>query len=301
MTRPARSRKQVAALVSVASNATLIGLKIAAGLITGSVAILSDAVQSTADLLASLIAFFSIRKAEQPADESHPYGHARLEDFSAAIEALLILLGAAIILFQGVRRLIHPAALDSVGVGIAVIALAGLANLLVSTYLGRTARATESPALAGDAAHLRTDAVVSAGVLVGLVLGQLTGAHWIDPVVALVVGAAIARTGLALMIRSSRVLVDEAPPEEDLDAIKDAVRSFADQGVVGFHELRARHAGGRHLVDLHVQFADDSRLKDAHATAHDLQAAIQRRLPHTDVLIHLEPESKMRPGGEVYK
>lgn len=300
MTQAFRSTKQVAALVSIGSNALLIGVKLAAGLLTGSVAILSDAVQSTADLLASLIAFFSIRKAEEPADESHPYGHARLEDFSAVVEAMLILLGAAVIVFQAVRRLVDPVELESIGIGMVVIALAGAANLLVSTYLSRTARATGSPALAGDAAHLRTDALVSAGVLAGLVLSRATGLHWIDPAVALVVGVVIARTGASLMVRSSRVLVDEAPPAEDLDAIRDAVRSFADRGVVGFHELRARHAGGRHLVDLHVQFREDSRLDDAHATAHALQAAIQQRLPNTDVLIHLEPESKVRPGGEIY-
>jgi len=293
------SPKRRAALVSVGSNATLIVFKTGAGLLTGSVAILSDAVQSTADLIASVIAFVSVGKAEQPADDSHPYGHEKFENASAAAEALLILLGAAIIVYQAIGRLILPVGLNAAGVGIAVVAGAGLLNVIVSGYLDRVAKRTDSPALEGDAAHLRTDAIVSGGVLAGLVLTEVTGLRWIDPVVALIVAVAITHTGVRLLIVAFRVLVDESVPPEDLAVIREAVMALAPHGVVGYHNLRARHAGGRHLVDLHVQFAAGSSLEAAHRTAHVLQDAIKVGLPNSEVLIHIEPEAAVRASEEV--
>ncbi|GAC1321009.1 MAG: cation diffusion facilitator family transporter [Thermoleophilaceae bacterium] len=282
----------------MASNSALIVCKAAAGLLTGSVAILSDAVQSTADLIASLIALVSVAKADQPPDASHPYGHEKFENASAAAEALLILLGAAVIVYEASRRLAAPAPLDTPSIGIAVVAGAGVLNMVVSTYLTRVARSTESAALAGDAAHLRTDALVSGGVLVGLILTTVTGARWVDPVVALIVASAISFTGVRLLVGAFRVLVDESVPPDDLVAIREAAREFTSQGVVGYHDLRARHAGGRHLVDLHVQFSAGTSLEAAHATAHALQDAIKRRLPNSEVLIHLEPEAAVRPDGK---
>ena len=161
--------------VSIISNTLLIALKVVAGIVTGSIAILTEAAHSAIDLVASVIAFFSVRKADQPADESHPYGHDKVENVAAGIEGMLILVGAGVIVFESVRRLTEGAEVESLGFGIAVIGFSAVANLGVSTYLYRQARATESPALEGDAAHLRTDAFTSIGVLVGLVLVELTG------------------------------------------------------------------------------------------------------------------------------
>jgi cation diffusion facilitator family transporter len=169
----------------------------------------------------------------------------------------------------------------------------------VGSFVARRARITESAALEGDAAHLRTDALTSAGVLVGLCAVQLTGEAWIDPAVALVVAAAIVWSGIRILSRSARVLVDEALPAAELDAIADAVRSFGPSGVAGFHKLRTRRAGARRYVDLHVQFRRGTTLEDAHATAHQLQDAIRQRLRGADVLIHLEPEEKVLPGTEI--
>ena len=148
-------------------------LKIVAGAITGSIAIITEAIHSSIDLLASVVAFFSVRKADEPADEGHPYGHEKVENVAAGIEGMLILVGAGIIIFESVRRLVDPPEVESLGIGIAVIAFSGVANLVVSSYLYRQARATDSPALEGDAAHLRTDAVTSFGVLVALVLVEI--------------------------------------------------------------------------------------------------------------------------------
>jgi cation diffusion facilitator family transporter len=295
-TRVKPDTKRRTAALSVASNATLILLKLIAGTVTGSVAILTEAVHSSIDLVASLVAFFSIRKADEPADESHRYGHEKIENLAAAIEGMLILVGSAAIAFEAIRHLVTHGRVHSVGLGIGVVAVSLIVNLGVSSRLARIAKRTDSPALAGDAIHLGTDALTSATVLVGLVLVDLTGAQWIDPVVALAVAVVIVTTGIRLLSRASRVLVDESLPPDEIEVIRSGIESFASRGVVGYHELRTRRAGSRRYVDLHVQFREGTSLENAHRIAHELQDLIESRLHGTDVLIHLEPEDRVRPG-----
>jgi cation diffusion facilitator family transporter len=283
-------RKERAAALSIASNATLIVLKLIAGAVTGSIAIVTEAVHSAIDLMASVVAYFSVRKAGEPADESHPYGHEKVENVAAAIEGMLILVGAGVIVYESVRRLTEGAEIESLGLGIAVIGFSAAANLAVSTYLYRQASATDSPALEGDAAHLRTDAFTSLGVLVGLVLVKATGMEELDAITALLVAVAIVFAGLRILSRSTRVLVDEALPEEELAAVREAIEKHGSKEIVGFHKLRARRAGSRRYVDLHVQFRDGTTLRRAHDLTHELQRAIRERLRGADVLIHLEPE-----------
>ncbi len=294
----ARAKRRAAAL-SIGSNATLIVLKLVAGSLTGSVAILTEAMHSGIDLIASFVAFFSIRKAGEPADESHRYGHEKVENLAAAIEGLLILVGSAVIVYEAVRRLASGTEITEVPVGIAIIGASIGVNLVVARHISRVASRTDSPALEGDAAHLRTDAMTSGGVLAGLVLVALTGWTWVDPVVALGVAAVIVVAGLRILDRSSRVLVDEALPEDEMAAIRDILLGFGPRGVVGYHELRTRRAGSRRHVDLHVQFRRGTTLEAAHQVAHELQDAIRARLREADVLIHLEPEDRVRPGSEV--
>ncbi len=291
--------KASAAAVSIASNTTLILLKVGAGTVTGSVALLTEALHSLVDLIASVVAFFSVRKADEPADADHPYGHDKIENMAAAIEGMLILVGAGVIVLEAVRRLVQGGEIDHLGLGLGVIALSILVNLIVSGWLFRKASQTGSPALHADAEHLRTDMVSSIGVLVGLTLVLITDAQWIDPVVAILVAGWISLAGLNILRGASRVLVDEALPQHELDAICEEVNAFYGQGVRGFHALRARQAGARRYVDLHVQFAEGTTLEDAHRTSHDLQDAIRARLGGADVLIHLEPEDRVRPGFEV--
>jgi cation diffusion facilitator family transporter len=288
-----------AAAVSIFSNTALIGLKIVAGILTGSVAILTEALHSGIDLLASLIAFFSVRRAEEPADAGHRYGHDKFENAAAAAEGVLILAGSAVIAFAAIRSLISGNELDHLGVGIVVVGFAAAVNLAVSTWLFRKGREMSSPALEGDAAHLRTDAYTSIGVLVGLGLVSVTGADWLDPVVALIISVGIVVTGVRLTMGSLRVLVDEALPDSEQAAIRESIEAFAGEGVVGYHQLRTRRAGARRYVDLHVQFASGTSLEEAHHTAHALQDAIQQRLNGADVLIHLEPADRVRPGEEL--
>ena len=263
-----------AALLSIGSNSALILLKVVAGAVTGSVAILSEALHSAIDLVASIVAYFSVRKAEEPADEDHRYGHEKVENLAAAIEGMLILVGSAVIAFEAVRRLVDgPATSSDLGIGIAVIAFSMLANLAVSAFIARRARATDSAALEGDAAHLRTDALTSGGVLVALVLVQITGAGLDRP------GRRPAGGRRDRRVRDA----DHRPihagarrrgaPGRRDGGDPGAVREFGPRGVVGFHKLRTRRAGAQRYIDLHVQFRHGTTLEAAHATAHELQAA----------------------------
>jgi cation diffusion facilitator family transporter len=297
--RPVGGGRTRAAAVSIISNSLLIILKVVAGTITGSVAILAEAMHSSVDLIASIVAFFSVRKAEEPADEDHRYGHEKVENLGAWIEGMLILVGSAVIAIEAIRRLAQDAPVDTLGLGIAVIAVSIVVNLVVAAFLRARAAATESAALAADAAHLATDAFTSGGVLIALVLVQITGERWIDGVVALLVAAFIVSAGIGILSRASRVLVDEALPAEELEAIRESILAFGPKGVAGYHKLRTRRAGAQRYVDLHVQFREGTTLEAAHRTAHELQDAIGARLRHADVLIHLEPEDSVRPGTEV--
>ena len=291
---PNPPRKTRAAALSIASNTILIVLKLVAGAVTGSIAVITEAIHSGIDLMASLVAYFSVRKADEPPDESHPYGHEKVENVAAGIEGMLILVGAGIIIYESVRRLIEHAEVENLGFGIAVIGFSSVANFAVSAYLYRQARLTDSPALAADAAHLRTDAFTSSGVLVALVLVEITGIEELDAITALIVAFAIVSAGVQILSRSSRVLVDEALPEEELAVVRAAIEEFGSDEVVGFHKLRARGAGSRRYIDLHVQFRQGTTLERAHELAHELQRAIRGRLSGADVLIHLEPETSRR-------
>jgi cation diffusion facilitator family transporter len=282
--------KSTAAGVSIASNSLLIGLKIAAGAITGSIAILTEAVHSSIDLIASVIAFVSVRKADEPADAEHLYGHQKMENLAAVIEGVLILLGAAIIVYEATQRLIASVELDSLGVGIAVIAGSAVVNFGVSTYLRRQAREHDSPALEGDAAHLHADALTSIGVVAGLALVQLTGNSVFDPIAALVVAATIVFAGFRIISRSSRALVDEAPPADEMELIELAIEAARTPEVAGHHKLRARQAGHRCYIDLHVQFHPGTTLEQAHHIAHQMRDAIEAEIDGADVLIHVEPD-----------
>ena len=297
VTEPAGITKPAAAAVSIVSNSVLIALKLAAAAVTGSVAILSEALHSSIDLLASVIAFISVRRADEPADAEHPYGHEKVESFAASVEGMLILVGAGVIIYEAVHRLSIGAEVESLGFGIAVIAFSAVANAGVATFLRRQARRHDSPALAGDAAHLGTDAFTSVGVLIGLVLVEVTGEVAIDSVIAIMVAVAIVYAGVRILRRSAGVLVDEAPPPEEMDRIEAAIASSRPGEVVGYHKLRARSAGRRRYIDMHVQFRTGTTLERAHSLAHTLRDAIEAELGNAEVLIHVEPEASVQDPG----
>jgi cation diffusion facilitator family transporter len=290
--------KTGAAGLSIASNSLLIALKLAAGAITGSIALITEAIHSLIDLVASVIAYISVRAADAPADEDHPYGHEKVESFAAAIEGMLILVGAGIIVFEATRRLVIGAEVEDLGVGLAVLAFSVVANLVVSSILMREARRHESPALEGDAAHLRTDALTSFGVFIGLALVQITGIVALDSITALIVAVAIVFAGIRILRRSSGVLVDESLPESEMDQIENAIAAARSPEIAGYHELRARRAGRARYIDLHLQFRSGTSLEQAHSVAHRVRDAIVAEFPAAQVLIHVEPETSLRRDEE---
>jgi cation diffusion facilitator family transporter len=297
VTESAGITKPAAAAVSIVSNCLLIALKLAAAAITGSVAILSEAIHSSIDLIASVVAFVSVRRADEPADAEHPYGHEKLESLAASIEGMLILVGAGVIVYEAVHRLAIGAEVESLGVGIAVIAFSAVANTGVAAFLRRQARRHDSPALAGDAAHLGTDALTSVGVLIGLILVEVTGEVAIDSVVAIVMAGVIVVAGFRVLRRSARVLVDEAPPSEEMDRIEAAIARARPDEMAGYHKLRARTAGRHRYIDLHAQFKAGTTLERAHSLAHKLRDEIEAELGDSEVLIHVEPEASVKDPG----
>ncbi|HSR94506.1 MAG TPA: cation diffusion facilitator family transporter [Solirubrobacterales bacterium] len=290
--------KSGAAGLSIASNSLLIAVKLAAGAITGSIAIVTEAVHSLIDLVASVVAFVSVRKADEPADADHPYGHEKVENLAATIEGMLILVGAGIIVFEATHRLVVGSEVERLGVGMAVMGFSVFANLLVSTVLSRQARAHDSAALEGDAAHLRTDALTSAGVLAGLAIVQLTGIVAFDSITALLVAAAIVTAGLRIIRRSSGALVDEALPDAEMDRIEAAIAAARTPEIAGYHRLRARRAGSRRYIDFHVQYRSGTSLERAHELAHQMRDEIEASLRRAEVLIHVEPETSLRDPSE---
>jgi cation diffusion facilitator family transporter len=290
-------RKTSAALLSIVSNTVLILMKVVAGALTGSISIITEAIHSAIDLMASIIAYASVRKSDQPPDRDHPYGHDKIENLAAVIEGILILVGAGIILFEATRRLINGSTIDYLWIGIAVMALSMVANLAVSAFLSSRAKETGSAALAADASHLRADAATSFGVLVGLLLVELTGWNQLDSIVAILVACAIVITGVRILASSSRVLVDETIPEDELARVRDAVLAYDSGELLSYHKLRSRGSeGGPRYIDLHVQFAEGTSLERAHEIAHELQRDISAAVGGADVLIHMEPATSSRPS-----
>lgn len=287
--------KAGAAAVSVTNNVVLIVAKLSAAIVTGSVAMLSEALNSSIDLVASVIAFVAVRRADVPADRDHPYGHQKIESVAATIEGMLIISVAGFIIFESVRRLITgDTEIESVGVGIVVIAFSTVSAAAVSLFLRRQAREHRSPALGGDAAHLSADAITSFGVLAGLVAVQATGAEWVDSAVAIALSLFIITTGVNIIRRAAGVLVDEALPPAEMDLIEEAIARARPPEVVGYHKLRARATGTRSYIEMHVQFSEGTSLERAHTLAHTLRDAIESELTDAEVLIHVEPESSKR-------
>lgn len=279
---------RAAVILSVTSNAVLTVVKLGVGLLTGSVAVLSEAANSAGDLLASGIAFAGVRAGARPPDEDHPYGHEKSENLAAAIEGALILLAGVAVALEAVRRLVSGApAITDLNLAIAVMAASAVVNLLVSARLRAVARRTGSPAIEGEAAHLASDVWTSAGTAVGLLLVAVSGWRAVDAVVALVVAAYVAWVGGRLLSRAVQVLLDRALPEEEMAVIEGVLTGFAGDGV-SFHALRGRRAGSKRHVDLHMVVPPETTVRSGHVMSGRVKGAVREALPDTDVLIHIE-------------
>lgn len=295
MGTPARQNR-AAALLSVASNALLTVVKLAIGIVTGSVAVLSEAANSAGDLIASAIAFAGVRAAARPADDDHPYGHEKTENLAAAIEGALVLAAGAAVAVEALRRLATGAPeIAHLDLAVAVMAASAVVNLIVAARLRRVARRTGSPAIEGDAAHLASDVWTSAGTAAGLGLVAVTGWAPLDALVALAVAAYVMSVGGRLAWRAAQVLLDTGLPPDEMAAIEEVLAGFARSDRVSFHALRGRRAGAKRHVDLHMVVPPETTVRHGHAMSGRVKAAVRARLPNTEVLIHLEDHAPRRP------
>ncbi len=285
------------AWLSIAAAVVTMGLKTGAYLITGSVGLLSDAMESTVNLVAAVVALWALHLAARPPDRSHHYGHSKAEYFSAGVEGLMIFVAAAAIIWTAVHRFLHPQALERVGAGLAVSMVAAGVNLAVALVLLRAGREHRSITLTADVRHLLTDVWTSCGVLVAVLAVGLTGWEWLDPTIALIVGVNILVAGAVLIRRSSAGLMDAALPLADQDAIDLVLEHFGGEGVQ-FHALRTRESGHRRFVSVHVLVPGAWTVQQGHDLLERLEAELVEALPGAVVFTHLEPVEDPASWGD---
>ena len=277
------------AWLSIATAVATILLKGVAWWITGSVGLLSDALESFVNLAGALMALAMLSLAAQPADDNHAYGHGKAEYFSSAFEGFLIAVAAALIAWQAIGRLLAPQPLEAVGVGLVVSVVASLLNFATARTLMGVGRKFRSITLEADAQHLMTDVITSVGVIVGVGLVWATGWLWLDPLIALAVAVNILWTGWHLMRRSTAGLMDVALPDGELQAIGAVLDRYRAQGLE-FHALRTRQAGTRAFVSLHVLVPGVWTVQQGHDWSERIEADIRSAVPHAHVTTHLEPQ-----------
>ncbi|MFC1983483.1 cation diffusion facilitator family transporter [Chloroflexota bacterium] len=280
--------QEKAAKLSIAAVSLLILIKVVASFITGSISIRADAVHSSLDLIAAVTTFIGVRISGRPADERHPFGHGKAENISSTVVAVLIFAAGGIIVYTAVKRLIVGAPLESIGIGIYVTAVAIVINILISRYLSKVARATDSLALEADARHLFSDVLSSCAVLVGLIAVQLTGLTILDPIIALLVALFILKVGYDTLRKSFGGLVDVRLPETEEAEIKSCITEHYSE-IVSFHRLRTRKAGSQRYIDLHLVMPKNDSVDEAHRMCSHLEQDIENRLHHASVTIHVEP------------
>jgi len=276
------------AWLSIAAALATILLKGWAWWLTGSVGMLSDALESFVNLAGAMMALAMLSLAAMPADDNHAHGHGKAESFSSAFEGFLILIAAASIAYAAIERLLSPQPLEAVGIGLAVSVAASVINLLTSRILMGVGRKYKSITLEADAHHLLTDVWTSAGVIAGVGLVWATGWLWLDPAIALLVALNIVWTGWRLLQRSAAGLMDVSLPEEDIRAIEAILDGYRQQGLE-FHALRTRQAGARAFITLHVMMPGAWTIQRGHDCSERLEADIRQAVPHVHITTHLEP------------
>lgn len=274
------------ARLSIVSNTLLILMKVAVGILSGSVSILSEAIHSSMDLVAAVIAFFSVRVSDNPPDSRHPYGHGKIENISGVIESLLIFIAAIWIIIEGVKKLLGESIeLDSIALGSIVMFISALVNMYVSRRLYKVARATNSVALEADALHLKTDVYTSLGVSVGLGLIIITGIKWLDPVIAILVALFIIREAYLLLTKAFTPLLDTAWNTNEIESLELTLKNLD----VNYHDLRTRVAGNYRFVDIHIQIPEDVSVGKAHKYCDKIENELTGIYENLTVTIHVEP------------
>jgi cation diffusion facilitator family transporter len=274
------------ARLSIISNTLLIIMKLAVGLISGSVSIISEAIHSSMDLVAAIITFLSVSVSDNPPDTRHPYGHGKIENISGVIEALLIFVAAIWIIIEAVKKLFGgKIELESVGLGSLVMLISAIINIIVSRRLYKVARATNSVALDADALHLKTDVYTSLGVAVGLGLIIITHINWLDPVIAILVALFIIRESYSLLRRAFTPLLDTAWSDGEIEELEKTLNILA----VSYHNLRTRVAGNYRFIDIHIQIPADESVGNAHKYCDKIENELTSVYENLTITIHVEP------------
>lgn len=289
-----RKKTQVA-LLSVLSNTLLVVLKLGVGIIIGSVSIISEAIHSTIDLLAAIIAFFAVKTSGKPADREHPFGHGKFENISGTVEAILIFVAAIWILNESIHKLMNPKPLDMASFGVAIMLVSAIANAIVSRMLFKIGRKTESVALLADAWHLRTDVYTSIGVMIGLAviwIGKIVfpslNLAWVDPVAAIFVALLITKAAWDLTADSIKDLLDTSLSPDEEELIRNHIKDISPLAY-GFHGLKTRKAGGNRFIEFHLVVNPDISVKESHSISDKLESIIAEHFPQADIIIHIEP------------
>lgn len=281
------NQKVKTAMLSIASNTFLIIMKLVVGIISGSVSIISEAIHSSMDLLAAIIALFSVKVSDNPPDIKHPYGHGKVENISGVIEAVLIFVAAAMIMVEAVKKLTgKPFEIEIIWVGAVVMFISAIINSIVSHKLYVTARQTKSIALEADALHLKTDVYTSLGVATGLVLIAVTGIKWLDPVVAILVAFMIVFESYTLLKKAFSPLLDTAWDEDEIKVLEKKLNHMG----VKYHELRTRVAGNYRFIDMHVVLPETRSVGDAHRYCDKIEEELSQSYENLSVVTHIEPD-----------
>lgn len=277
------------AWLSIGAAVVTIGLKAGAYLVTGSVGLLSDALESLVNLVAAIVALVVLSVAARPPDDDHAYGHGKVEYFSSGVEGTLILIAAASIAYTAIGRLLDPQPIEDAGLGLGISVVASAVNLVVARILLQAGRHYHSITLEADAHHLMTDVWTSVGVVVGVTLVALTGWQRLDPIVALIVAANIVWSGVRILQRSVLGLIDTALPTEERALVVAILESYSVREGVQYHALRTRQAASRRFVSLHVLVPGDWTVQRGHRLLEQIEHDVRKALPNTTIFTHLEP------------
>ncbi len=283
----AAQEKIAVARLSVYSNTSLVILKLTAGFLMLSVAVISEAIHSAIDLVAALIARYSVKMSAEPADREHRYGHGKYENLSGMIEGALIFAAAILIIYEAVLKFMHPTEVNLLLAGMAIMGFSAVLNFFVSRKLMKVAKRTESLALEADAFHLTTDVLTSVGVFVALALIQIGGPLWLDPAVAVLVAAFIIHAAYDITRRSTEGLLDKSLPETEIRLIERVIRDH--EHILNYHKLRARRMGSERQIDVHMIVSRNLSVKEGHDMVDHLEREIKKELPGSSIVIHIEP------------
>ncbi len=292
------TEKKLAAGLSITSNALIIILKFIAGVISGSISIISEAIHSLSDFLASVLTFFAVMRSSEPADKEHPFGHGKYEDMSGFIEGGLIIAAAFYIIYEALKKMFFGNGFEvDASLGIGVMLFAVIANILVSSYLFHVAKKSNSISLFADGEHLRTDVYSSLGVMLGLILIKIIGINILDPIIAILVALFILKTGFSISKETLYNLLDGSLPSEDLKEIEEIINNY--KTCLGFSSVKGRRSGPAKDIEITLLFPKDMTIEKCHSICDEIEELIRNKLGSCTIIIHAEPENSKEKSFRV--